>query len=415
MSFSTALSGLDAASQNLDVIGNNVANASTVGFKEGEALFSDIYANSMSGSGNNQIGMGTRVTGVEQQFTQGDPTVTNQSLDLAINGNGLFRLNDNGTTVYSRNGQFQLDKNGYIVNANGDRLTGYGANTTGVINSVSPQDLQIPTGYIAPMATSTIAGQFNLDSRTAAIPSTTAFNPADTTTYTNGTSVNVYDSLGNQHSVNLYFVNRGPDPVTGLGTWNVYGTIDGSTPIGTAPGLIDTLQFNTAGGLASGGGPITLPTISYGNGSSSVSNMTLTLNGTTQYGSTYAVNALQPNGYATGQLSGFTIGTDGIITGTYSNGQSATLGQVALANFNNPQGLVPTGNNAWVESATSGAPKVGVPGSSNLGSLQSGAVESSNVNLTAELVNMITAQRNYQANAQTIKTENQLVQTLVNL
>lgn len=167
--------------------------------------------------------------------------------------------------------------------------------------------------------------------------------------------------------------------------------------------------------VASGGGPITLPTISYGNGSSSVSNMTLTLNGTTQYGSTYAVNALQPNGYATGQLSGFTIGTDGIITGTYSNGQSATLGQVALANFNNPQGLVPTGNNAWVESATSGAPKVGVPGSSNLGSLQSGAVESSNVNLTAELVNMITAQRNYQANAQTIKTENQLVQTLVNL
>jgi flagellar hook protein FlgE len=418
MAFSTGLSGLNAASKDLDVIGNNVANAATVGFKQGQAQFADIYANSLFGAGNNVVGIGTRVSTVAQQFTQGDITVTNRQLDLAISGNGFFRVSNNGTIAYSRNGQFSLDKNGYIVNANGDRLTGYLAGPNGIINSVSPVDLQIPTGDLAPTATTKITGQFNLDSRSPL--NTTPFSMTDPTSYTNATSLKVYDSLGNAHDVNLYFKKASIDPVTNNVTWQVYGSVDGTTLIGTGP--IGTLTFNSAGSMVSQTdstgatvtGPITLPGITYGNGAANA-NLTLNLTGTTQYGNTYSPNTLTQDGYTSGRLTGFTFNADGTIVGTYSNTKSMVLGQVALANFNNVQGLIPLGNNLWAESANSGIPIVGVPGGTNLGKLQAGAVEASNVDLTAELVHMITAQRNYQANAQTIKTEDQLMQTMVNL
>lgn len=417
MAFSTGLSGLNAASKDLDVVGNNVANAATVGFKQGQAEFADIYANSLFGAGNNTVGIGTRVSTIAQQFTQGDITVTNRQLDLAISGNGFFRVSNNGTIAYTRNGQFQLDKSGYIVDANGDRLTGYLAGPNGIVSSVSPVDLQVPQGDLAPTATSAITGQFNLDSRTSAI--TTPFSMSDTNSYTNGTSLKVYDSLGNSHDVNLYFVNSGTD-ASGNATWKVYGSTDGTTQLGTGP--IATLTFNSSGSLtnttdstgATVTGPLTLPTITYGNGSSNAS-ISLDLTGTTQYGNSYTANTLTQNGYTSGRLTGFSFSADGMIVGTYTNGQSQTLGQVALANFNNVQGLIPQGNNLWGESAASGIPIVGVPGGTNLGKLQAGAVEASNVDLTAELVHMITAQRNYQANAQTIKTEDQLMQTMVNL
>ncbi|MDM8354913.1 flagellar hook protein FlgE [Pandoraea communis] len=418
MAFSTGLSGLNAASKDLDVIGNNVANAATVGFKQGQAQFADIYANSLFGAGNNTVGIGTRVSTVAQQFTQGDITVTNRQLDLAISGNGFFRVSNNGTIAYSRNGQFSLDKNGYIVDANGDHLTGYLAGPNGIVNSVSPVDLQIPTGDLAPTATTKIAGQFNLDSRSPL--NATAFSITDPTSYTNATSLKVYDSLGNSHDVNVYFKKTSVDPVTNNATWTVYGSVDGTTQIGAGP--IGTMTFNTAGSLVSQTdstgaavtGPITLPAITYGNGASPAT-LTLNLTGTTQYGNTYTPNTLTQDGYTSGRLTGFTFNADGTIVGTYSNTKSVTLGQVALANFNNVQGLIPLGNNLWAESADSGIPIVGVPGGTNLGKLQAGAVEASNVDLTAELVHMITAQRNYQANAQTIKTEDQLMQTMVNL
>ncbi|WP_374623421.1 flagellar hook protein FlgE [Pandoraea sp.] len=418
MAFSTGLSGLNAASKDLDVIGNNVANAATVGFKQGQAEFADIYANSLYGAGNNTVGIGTRVASIAQQFTQGDITVTNRQLDLAVSGNGFFRVSNNGTIAYTRNGQFSLDKNGYIVDANGDRLTGYLAGPNGIINSVSPVDLQIPTGDLAPTATTKITGQFNLDSRSAV--NTTPFSITDPNSYTNATSLKVYDSLGNSHDVNLYFVKSSVNAVTNNATWTVYASVDGTTQVGTGP--IGTMTFNSAGSLVaqtdSTGtavtGPITLPAITYGNGASNAS-MTLDLSGTTQYGNTYTPNTLTQNGYSSGRLTGFTFSADGTIVGTYSNTESMALGQVALANFNNVQGLIPQGNNLWSESAASGIPIVGVPGGTNLGKLQAGAVEASNVDLTAELVHMITAQRNYQANAQTIKTEDQLMQTMVNL
>ncbi|VVE08590.1 flagellar hook protein FlgE [Pandoraea horticolens] len=418
MAFSTGLSGLNAASKDLDVIGNNVANAATVGFKQGQAQFADIYANSLFGAGNNTVGIGTRVSTVAQQFTQGDITVTNRQLDLAISGNGFFRVSNNGTIAYSRNGQFSLDKNGYIVNANGDHLTGYLAGPNGIVNSVSPVDLRIPTGDLAPTATTKITGQFNLDSRSPI--NATPFSITDPNSYTNATSLKVYDSLGNSHDVNVYFKKTSVDPVTNNATWTVYGSVDGTTQIGAGP--IGTMTFNTAGSLvaqtdstgAAVTGPITLPVITYGNGASPAT-LTLNLTGTTQYGNTYTPNTLTQDGYTSGRLTGFTFNADGTIVGTYSNTKSMTLGQVALANFNNVQGLIPLGNNLWAESADSGIPIVGVPGGTNLGKLQAGAVEASNVDLTAELVHMITAQRNYQANAQTIKTEDQLMQTMVNL
>ncbi|VVE04001.1 flagellar hook protein FlgE [Pandoraea anhela] len=418
MAFSTGLSGLNAASKDLDVIGNNVANAATVGFKQGQAQFADIYANSLFGAGNNTVGIGTRVAAIAQQFTQGDITVTNRQLDLAISGNGFFRVSNNGTIAYTRNGQFSLDKNGFIVDSNGDRLTGYLAGPNGIINSVSPVDLQVPTGDLAPTATKKITGQFNLDSRSAI--NTTPFSITDPNSYTNATSLKVYDSLGNSHDVNLYFKKTSVDATTNNATWTVYASVDGTTQVGT--GAIGTLTFNSSGSLisqtdstgATVTGPITLPTITYGNGAAQ-GNLTLNLTGTTQFGNSYTPNTLTQDGYSSGRLTGFTFSADGTIVGTYSNTQSIVLGQVALANFNNVNGLIPLGNNLWSESAASGIPIVGVPGGTNLGKLQAGAVEASNVDLTAELVHMITAQRNYQANAQTIKTEDQLMQTMVNL
>ena len=406
MSFQQGLSGLNAASKSLEAIGNNVANASTVGFKESEVQFSDVYAASLTGGGTSATGIGTKVALVQQQFTQGNITSSNNPLDIAINGAGFFRLSTNGTVTYSRNGQFQLDKNGYIVNASGARLTGYLANSAGALSTGAPSDLNISNADIAPKASTQIQAVVNLDASkpTIAVP----FNMNDPTTYTNATSATVFDSLGASHILQTYYVK------TGAATWNVYGVNDGAplaTPLlgtltfasdGTIDPLATTLPFPAALGLV-------------GTTATSPLNINVDYTGTTQYGAAFSVSKIDQNGYASGRLSGFTIGQDGTVTGRYTNGKSNTLGQVILAAFNNPNGLSPLGNNQWAETSQSGAPLVQPPGSGSLGVLQSSAVEDSNVDLTAELVNMITAQRVYQANAQTIKTQDQVLQTLVNL
>lgn len=406
MSFQHGLSGLNTAAQNLDVIGNNVANASTVGFKGSQAIFADVYAASLSGDGAADIGIGARVAAVAQQFSQGNITVTDNPLDVAINGRGFFRLSDSGAISYSRNGQFHLDDQGYIVNASDYRLTGYGVNANGGLNTASPVDLQINTADLTPNPTQTVNATLNLDSRSGTLPSA-GFDLLDPTTFHSSTSVAVYDSLGNPHTLSTYYVK------TAANTWDVFAANDGvqvgAGSIGSvvfgANGLIDTaattLPFNISTPVSTGAvSPLTFD---------------VDFNGTTQFGSVFSVNALQQDGFASGRLSGFSVGADGTILGRYTNGQSATLGQVILANFANAQGLQPQGNNVWTETADSGAPLVGVPNSGGLGVLQSAAVEDSNVDLTAELVNMITAQRVYQANAQTIRTQDQVLQTLVNI
>ena len=401
MSFQQGLSGLAAAAQNLDVIGNNVSNSSTVGFKQSQAQFADVYANSLTGAGGNNVGIGVKVAQVVQQFTQGNITSTNNPLDIAINGGGFFRMDDNGSVAYQRNGQFQLDKNGFIVNSNGNKLTGYIANSSGVLSTGSPAPLSINTSDLAPQVTSKVNAVLNLDS-TSAVPVTTPFSINDPTSFNSSTAVSVYDSLGNSHILQTYYVK------TGAGSWDVYASTDGG-----APSAAGTLTFNSSGALTAAM-PFNM-SVAVTTGATTPFNVAFDYTGTTQFGSAFSVNTLNQDGYTSGKLSGFNVGADGTIVGRYTNGQSAVLGQVVLANFANPNGLQPMGNNLWTETATSGTPLVGAPETGGLGVLQSSAVEDSNVDLTAELVNMITAQRVYQANAQTIKTQDAVMQTLVNL
>ncbi len=423
MSFQQGLSGLNAASKQLEAIGNNVANSNTVGFKSSQAEFADVFASSLSGSGNGstQVGIGVKVSQVAQAFTQGNVTASNNPLDLAINGGGFFRVANNGTISYSRNGQFSLDKNGYVVNAGGSRLTGYTANTNGVLSTGAPGDLQMNTSDLAPKQSKTVDAVLNLDSNKPVIPAIPAFNLNDPTTYTNSTSVSVFDSLGVSHVLQTFYVKSGPVAPATQGAWDVYGAADDkllTTPMGN--GKLGQLVFKTDGSIDTvastppAPGQMQAP-ITVASGAASPFTVALNYTGTTQYGSTFSVNSLKQDGFASGRLSGFNIGADGIITGRYTNGQSTTLGQVVLANFANVNGLQPLGNNLWAESSGSGPALVSTPNSGSLGVLQSSAVEDSNVDLTAELVNMITAQRVYQANAQTIKTQDQVLQTLVNL
>jgi flagellar hook protein FlgE len=427
MGFEQALSGLNGASKSLDTIGNNVANASTVGFKASEAEFADVYAASLTGAGSGQVGIGTKVATIAQQFTQGNITSSNNPLDVAINGGGFFRMSTNGTITYSRNGQFQLDKDGFIINANGAHLTGYVADARGILSTGAPADVKINSADLSPAATGKVSALLNLDSRDAAIDSTVKpFDINDPTTYHNATSVTVYDSVGNQHVMQTFFVKTHPLPADAAGTaasWDVYVAADGAVIPAPANGNVGTLTFKTDGTIDTAATTlpftdIELPVSSSGAQSpigGAGTGIKLDFTGTTQFGSNFGVNSLSQDGYASGRLSGFNIGSDGIIIGRYTNGKSNTLGQVVLANFTDPNGLQPLGNNQWAISSNSGPELPGPPGSGSLGVLTASAVEDSNVDLTGELVNMITAQRVYQANAQTIKTQDQVLQTLVNL
>ncbi|MCK9201649.1 MAG: flagellar hook protein FlgE [Gallionella sp.] len=422
MGFQQGLSGLNAAAKNLDVIGNNVANSGTVGFKQSFAQFSDMYAASLSGSGSLQIGIGTKVANVVQQFTQGNVTNTTNPMDTAISGPGFFRMVDAGGAItYSRNGQFQLDKNGFLVNNQGNQVTGY-MPVNGAIVQAQLQPLQFATADLTPVMSSNLTVGLNLDSRTA-LPVNTAFNPVDPASYNSSTSLSVYDSLGGSHVATLYFQRQsnGAVPPAATNNWNAYLTVDGAAVAGATavpPATeLAQLQFDSLGKLvAPVGGLATSATLFP---ASVTVDPTQVLNfdfgQSTQYGGNFGVNSLSQDGYASGRLSGFTTSSDGVILGRYTNGQSRPLGQIVLANFTSPQGLQPLGNNAWAETSASGQPLPGIPGSSSLGLLQSSAVEDSNVDLTAELVSMITAQRVYQANAQTIKAQDTILQTIVNL
>jgi len=401
MGFQQGLSGLNAAAKSLDVIGNNVANASTVGFKGAQAQFADVYASSIGGG--MQSGIGARVATIAQQFTQGNITTTNNSLDMAVSGNGFFRLSNNGSIVYSRNGQFQMDKDGYVVTSQGYRLTGFLPNALGQIVATAPADLQISTADLLPNATVNIAAGLNLDSRSATIPALPVFSPNNAATFTDSTSMTVYDSLGSSHVASLYFAK------TGANAWNSYLTIDGAQ----VGGVLTGMTFNTNGTIATPAAAVT--SAAFTPAGASAQTLTFDFASTSQFGGIFGVNSLTQDGYTSGRLTSFSTGADGTISGRYSNGQAKTLGQVVLSNFSNPQGLQPLGGNDWAETFTSGTPLTGAPGSGSLGVLQTSAVEDSNVDLTAELVNMITAQRVYQANAQSVKTQDQVLQTIVNL
>ncbi len=399
MPFRTALSGLNASSQELRVIGNNVANASTVGFKESRAEFSDIFATSNLGVSANAIGTGVRVSSVSQQFTQGNIEFTDNNLDLAISGQGFFVLDDNGVNAYTRSGQFGVDRDGNVVNSQQQKLVMFKADPSGNITGAKGA-LKLDRSDISPQATTSIEVNANLNASAAAISA--VFDANDANTYNSSTSLTTYDSLGSPHLTTMYYQK------TAANTWDSYIYVDGNDVGGGAKGI----DFTDAGVLNSGS-PINVsftPT-----GGAAPMTVDIDLSQTTQYGSPFSVNGLDQDGFATGRLSGIDISDTGVITSRFTNGQSRTLGQVAVATFNNEQGLRQLGETSWAESFDSGAPLLGSPGTGAAGLIQSGALEGSNVDLTEALVNMITAQRNFQANAQVITTADTITQTIINI
>ncbi|MFZ2973814.1 MAG: flagellar hook protein FlgE [Ferribacterium limneticum] len=432
MAFQQGLSGLNSSSKALDVAGNNIANASTVGFKSSATHFADVYGASLQGGGGSQIGIGSTLGAVMQQYTQGNITSTNNPLDIAINGTGFFGLTQNGSVSYSRNGQFHLDKDGFIINDQNRKLLGVLADSTGSIPQQPPTD-QLKVDFVTgtPNPTSTAALTANLDSRQK-IPDQAPFDPTDPDTYNSSTAMTVYDSLGNPHTLSYYFVKSAT-----ANQWDAYMDVDAKPANYTVTGggatvTLDAnqqLYFTSSGTLdTTAPAPATttpfvlaVPAVDPGNGraflATGASALTFNINvsNLTQFGSPFAVNDLTQNGFAPGNLAGVSVSKDGIVQARYDNGQTRDIGQVALFNFRNPNGLSSIGNNQWSETADSGQPTPGNPNAGIFGVLQASAVEESNVDLTAELVNLIVQQRNYQASAQSIKTQDQILQTLVNI
>lgn len=428
MAFQQGLSGLSAASKAIDVVSNNIANANTVGFKASSAQFADVFASALAGAGSGvQVGIGTGVAGVRQIFSQGNLTVSNNPLDMAINGNGFFRMQrSDGSIAYSRTGQFDVDRDGFIINAGGDQLTGFAASsvvsgTTIFAGTATP--LQIDSANISPQATAGGQGvqiTANLDSRdinpASRVPPGPVFNPAlnpiPVESYNSTTSTTVYDSLGNPHSLTLYYV-RSTVPTNR--EWSVFASLDGDAPTDITAG--NPLSFDQNGLIlnpAVSSLAFSRTAANLNNGAADL-NFDIDMTQMTQFGTSFSVSKLTQNGFSTGQLTGLNVSSDGTILGRYSNGQSRDIGRLALANFASPNGLVNLGGSLWAESSESGAPIVGAPGTGVLGVVTAGVVEESNVDTTAELVNLIVQQRNYQANAQSIRTQDQILQTITNL
>lgn len=406
MSFSTALSGLSAASLDLQTTGNNIVNANTTGFKKSRAEFADVYARSLGGNQKTTPGSGVRTAAVSQTFNQGGLEYTDNVLDLAINGPGFFALADNPNgppTAYTRAGAFKLDQDGYIVTNQGKYLVGWG-------KDFSLQGLKVETtGTGAPKATTDVKLQVNLDAKSIT-PTTTPFDPNNPDTYNHVTSVSVYDSLGNAHTVVSYFVTQNP---TTPNSWQVYQYIDGN-----ALGGPTALEFSTTGALISVDGTPGNTRVTYGPyaipGADDL-NVTYEFANSSQYNSDFSVNGLSQNGYAAGIFTGIEIDQSGNIWASFSNGSPQKLGQIALARFPNEQGLTRLGDTLWEESNASGEKLLNPPGVGGAGVIHSSALEASNVDLSKELVHLIIAQQSYQANAETISTENQVIQALLNI
>lgn len=405
MSFRISLSGMNAASADLNVTSHNIANANTTGFKESRAEFADVFPVSAAGLSRNAIGAGVRLEKVAQQFAQGNVDFTGRALDLALSGQGFFTLSANGSMVYSRAGNFGTDRDGYVVNPSGQRLQVFLPNAGGNgFDTGRMGDLRLATGDSPPAPTTTVEVGTNLPGD-ASPPVLSPFDANDPSTYNHTTSVTVYDSLGATHTQSMYFI-KTANP----NEWQVQTQIDG-VDVGTA----QTLQYSSSGQLVSPSpGRIALPAFTPGTGAAPMP-VTLEMSGSTQYGGAFGVSSLTQDGYATGRLINIEVSSEGIVNARYTNGVSTPLGQVALTTFTNPQGLQPLGDNGWAETFESGQARRGAAGTSEFGLVQGGALEASNVDLTAQLVNMITAQRNFQANAQMISTQDQITQTVINI
>lgn len=443
MSFNIGLSGLYAANKQLDVTGNNIANVATTGFKSSRAEFEDVYSATKLGSGSKTVGNGVRLANVSQQFTQGDINNTGNVLDMGINGSGFFVLNTNGSMSYTRAGTFKVDKDGYVTNTDGTaRLQGYGVDANGKIVNGVLTDLRIDTSNLAPKNTSTVSSTINLNSTAPVIDQVaTPFDPTKEASFTKQFSTPIFDTQGNSHVMDQYMVK------TGANTWKTYTLIDGRNPDGTDPSptatpvnppIASTMNFDASGNLTSVTTPVvpaTVPpsvvtspdlkvtgwvpgTVTAGvwkaNGATS-GVVTVSMDKTSQYNADTARSIPSQNGYATGQITNLTIDGSGVLLANFSNNQTKPIGQISLASFTNEQGLQPVGGTSWKETYASGIPGYDAPQTGTLGSIASNSLEESNVNLTNELVDLIKAQSNYQANAKTISTQSTIMQTIIQM
>ena len=438
MSYNIGLTGLYAANKALSVTGNNIANVATTGFKSSRTEFADQYAASIKAtSGKTNVGSGVTTAAVSQLFTQGNITSTGQSLDLAINGNGFFVLNDGGSKLYTRSGAFYSDKDGNIVDVKGNNLQGYNA-VDGAVQTGVMSNLKIDTSNIEPKATGKITETLNLNS-SAAVPTVSPFDPTNTSSYNYTFNTSLYDSQGNEHQMNQYFIKDDTS-----NSWKMYTTVDGrnpADPVNSTEPLVNDLPFKSDGtldidnmtaGAVAGGLTIRADksfTLAGWQPASKNTDGTYSLNGATanatgvqldmltmtQYNAASATTAKTQDGYATGEMAGVSVDSSGVLFANFTNGQDKVIGQLAMANFANVQGLSPVGGTDWKETNGSGVAVIGTPDTGTLGSLQSESLEDSNVDLTAELVNLIKAQSNYQANAKTISTESTIMQTIIQM
>jgi flagellar hook protein FlgE len=397
MSFQVALSGLNSASTDLRVTSNNIANANTTAFKSSRAEFADVFTGDAVG-----IGAGVRLSEVRQDFSQGNVEITERQLDLAISGRGFFVMSDGGGRIYSRVGSFGVDSQGFVQNAEGERLQAYQPLAIGGFNQGQLIDLQIQSDTSAPVATSLVDMNINLPAG-ATPPTVTPFNPADSETYNHSTSTVVFDTLGVAHTSTYYFTRT-------AGGWDVATTIDGNL-IGTP----QPVTFTSGGRVATpASGILAYPAFDPGNGAAPLT-VGLDISRSTQFGSNFVVNSLNPDGQAEGRLRNIEIDQTGIVFARFSNGLSNAIGKIALADFPNPEGLLKVSDTSFQETFGSGIATLGEATESTFGLIQSGGLETSNVDLTQQLVRTITAQRLFQANAQVISAFDEITQTIINI
>ncbi|MFJ4371512.1 flagellar hook protein FlgE [Pseudomonas japonica] len=442
MSFNIGLSGLYAANKQLDVTGNNIANVATNGFKSSRAEFQDVYSASKLGVGSKTVGNGVSLAAISQQFGQGDVNNTGNVLDMAIQGQGFFVLSDNGSLSYTRAGAFQTSKDSYVVTSDGLRLQGYAADENGKILTSSLTDLRIDTLSQPPKPTSLVTQGINLNSEATPIALPTAtppgptFVPTDETTYTKKFSTEIFDTQGNKHTLEQYYRK------TDQNTWTMYSLIDGrnpQNPASTTP-LVGTMTFKSDGSINTMTGTVApddsfsvvnnvftvkgwIPatynatTGTWGSNGSAANpaGVRLDMSSTTSYNTDTARLPPTQDGYATGLLSSLSIDSSGVMFASFSNQQSRAIGQVAIASFANEQGLEQQGGTRWKQTYASGSPGIDTPKTGTLGSISSNSLEESNVNLTQELVELVKAQSNYQANAKTISTQSSIMQTIIQM
>ncbi|MDT8438402.1 MAG: flagellar hook protein FlgE [Wenzhouxiangellaceae bacterium] len=406
MPFQIALSGLNSANSDLNITANNIANVNTTGFKRSRGNFVELFATGLQSVSSQANGLGARLASIQQEFSQGSINFTESNLDMAVTGDGFFVLSDQGALSYSRAGAFQIDREGFIVNAANKRLQVFPpvGDSNENFNTGGLQDLQLTTADFAPRASGEVDISLNLPAD-AEPPVVTPFDPTDPSSFNQSTSLTVFDSLGRAHTATYFFIKTAND-----NEWDVTLQING-TDAGT-----QQLQFDTSGALTTPAAPgeLTFNPVTI---DAQAQDITLTTNfsNATQFGGAFAVSELFQNGFSSGRLTGIDISDSGIVFARFTNGQSNALGKVALATFANNQGLSNLGDTEFGETFDSGDARIGEPGTSSFGLIQSGALEASNVNLTAELVNMITAQRNFQANAQMISTADTIAQTIINI